>query len=210
MLFQFIQHPHALISTPSSPVYSNSIMFIFRSNNTNILFWNARGTRSRRIEFLNHRKGNSIQLTLINETRLQPSAKLNFLKYFGYRSHREDRLGGRKTILIRKEIKHIKILPTLQDMEATGKQLRMNKELLMLSCTDNPPLMRQIPTCWVRTRNVILLFQVLLELIYYCKTHNFVRLHVFVEICALIWNNVYVVGCRQSNCSHNMESSFAE
>jgi len=64
-------------------------MVIFLSNNTNILFWNARGTRSRRIEFLNHLEANSIQLTLINDTRLQPSAKLNFLKYFGYRSDRE-------------------------------------------------------------------------------------------------------------------------
>jgi len=72
------------------------------------------------MEFLNHLEANPIQLTLINETRLHPSAKLNFLKYFGYRSDRKDRLGGRKTILIRKEIKHIKILPTLQRMEATG------------------------------------------------------------------------------------------
>lgn len=148
MLFQFIQYPHEsvlpLISTPSSPVYSNSIMVIFRSNNMNILFWNSRGTRSRRIEFLNHLQANSIQLTLINESRLQPSAKLNFLMYFGYSSDRKDRLGGRKAFLIRKEIKHIKILPTLQH---TGIQLRMNKELAMLSFTDNSPLMRQIPTC---------------------------------------------------------------
>jgi hypothetical protein len=54
--------------------------------------------------------------------------------------------GGRKTILIRKEVRHIKILPTLQHMEATGIQLRMNKEIAMLSFTDNLPLMRQIPT----------------------------------------------------------------
>jgi hypothetical protein len=121
-------------------------MVIFRSINTNILFWNARGTRSRRIEFLNYLEASSIQLTLINGIRLQPSAKLNFLKYFGYRSDREDRLGERKTILIRKEIKNIKILPTLKHMEATGIKLRMNKELAMLSCTDNPPPMRQLPT----------------------------------------------------------------
>ena len=151
MLFQFIQRPQEsvlpLFSTTSSPVYSNSIMVIFRSNNMNILFSNARRTRSRRIEFLNHLEANPIQLKLINETRLQPSAKLNFLKYFGYRSHRKDRLGGRKTILIRKEIKHKKILPTLQRMEATGIQLRTNKELAMLYFTDNLPLMTQIPTC---------------------------------------------------------------
>ena len=151
MLFQFIQHPHEsvlpLISRPSSPVYSNSVMVILRSNNTNILFWNARGTRSRKIEFLNSLEANSTQLTLINETRLQPSAKLNFRNYFGYRSDREDRLGERKTILIRKEIKHIKILPSIQHMEATGIQLRINKELAMHSCRDNPPLTRQIPTC---------------------------------------------------------------
>jgi hypothetical protein len=151
MLFPFIQNPHEsvlpLISTLSSPVYSNLIMAIFRSNNTNILFWNARGTRSRRIEFLNHLEANSLQLALIHETRLQPSAILNFLKYFGYRPDCENRLGGRTTTLIRKEIKHMKILPTLQHMEANGIKLRMKKELARLSCTDNPPQMRQIPTC---------------------------------------------------------------
>jgi hypothetical protein len=32
----------------------------------------------------------------------------------------------------------------------------MKKELAMLSCTDNPPLIRQIQTCLLKARNVIL------------------------------------------------------
>ena len=45
-----------------------------------------------------------------------------------------------------------------------------------------------------------------LELIYYCETHRLVHLYVFVKLCSVIWNDVSVVSCRQSNCSYNVES----
>jgi len=40
--------------------------------------------------------------------------------------------------------------------------------------------------------------------------HCFIRLYVYFELCAVIWNDVSVVGNRQSNCSYDVESSFAE
>jgi len=37
-----------------------------------------------------------------------------------------------------------------------------------------------------------------LELIFYCETHRFLRLYVFVVLSVVIWNYLSVVGCRQS------------
>jgi hypothetical protein len=50
----------------------------------------------------------------------------------------------------------MKIIPTLQHLEAASIHLRMKKELARFSCTDNPPLIRQIPTCRLQARNIIL------------------------------------------------------
>jgi hypothetical protein len=42
------------------------------------------------------------------------------------------------------------------------------------------------------------------------EKHRFARLYVFVELCDVIWNDVSDVGCRQSNCSYNVQSGFVE
>ena len=46
--------PYQFSSAPSCLVYLASIMATFRSNNTSILFWNARRTRNKRVEFLTY------------------------------------------------------------------------------------------------------------------------------------------------------------
>jgi hypothetical protein len=39
---------------------------------------------------------------------------------------------------------------------------------------------------------------------------SLVRWYVYIELSAVIWNDMSVVGCRQSSFSYNVESSFAE
>jgi hypothetical protein len=57
---------------------------------------------------------------LINETRLQLSTKLNFPKYFAYKSDTDDKPGRGVAMLMRKEIKRSKIFPSeLQNMQPT-------------------------------------------------------------------------------------------
>jgi hypothetical protein len=43
-------------------------MGTFRSNNTNILFWNARGISNKRAEFFNYLEAKNISLALVSET----------------------------------------------------------------------------------------------------------------------------------------------
>jgi hypothetical protein len=103
-------------------------MATFRSNNTSILFWNARGIRNKRAEFLTYLYANIILLAPVTEPHLQPSAKLNCPNYFVYRNDRDDTPGGGTATVVRKVIKHSEILlPTLQHMEATTIQLSNNK-----------------------------------------------------------------------------------
>jgi hypothetical protein len=92
---------------------------------TDILFWNARGIKSKKYEFLNYLEGNSIPIALNNETHLQPSTKLICPNYITYRSDRLTQQGGGTAILVRQDIKHNEILlPHLQHMI----QLSINKE----------------------------------------------------------------------------------
>jgi hypothetical protein len=42
---------------------------------TDILFWNARGIKYKKYEFLNYLEVNNIPVALISETHLQPSMK---------------------------------------------------------------------------------------------------------------------------------------
>jgi hypothetical protein len=109
------------------------------SNNTSIVFWNARGVSNKKSEYFNYLEYN-IPIALLNETHLKPSIKFKCPNYCVYRSDRENRPGGGTAILIRKEIQHFEIfLPKLQHMEATPIQLYINKELVTLISIYNPP-----------------------------------------------------------------------
>jgi exonuclease III len=110
------------------------------NNNTNILFWNARGIQNKKTEFFNYLEANNIPIALLNETHLHPSTKFKCPNYCVYRSDREGGPGGGTAILIRIEIKHSEIfLHKLQHMEATAIQLIINKELITLFSIYNPP-----------------------------------------------------------------------
>jgi len=56
------------------------------------------------------------------------------------------------------------------------------------------------------TRCIVVLFHTRIRADLFCETRLFLRLYVFVELSVVIWNDVSVVGCRQSNCSYNAES----
>jgi hypothetical protein len=47
------------------------------STHTNNLFWNARGIKSKKYEFINYLDANNIPIALLSETHLQPSTKFN-------------------------------------------------------------------------------------------------------------------------------------
>jgi hypothetical protein len=105
-----------------------------------ILFWNVRGIKHKKYEFLNYLETNSIPIALINETHLQPSTKFKCPNYITYRSDRLTQRSGGIAILIRQDIKHNEILlPHLQHMKATAIQLNINKESIILISLYNPP-----------------------------------------------------------------------
>jgi len=103
-------------------------MATFRSNNTSILFWKARGIRNKTVEFLTYLSANNILLAPVTEPHLQPSAKLNCPNYFAHRNDRDDTPGGGTAIVVRKVIKHSEILlPKLNHTEGTAIQISINK-----------------------------------------------------------------------------------
>jgi hypothetical protein len=107
---------------------------------TDILFWNARGIKSKKCEFINYLEANNIPIALISETHLQPSTKFKCPNYITYRSDRLNQRGGGTAILIRQDFKHSEILlPRLQHMEATAIQLNINKESIGFLSSYNPP-----------------------------------------------------------------------
>jgi hypothetical protein len=107
---------------------------------TDILFWNARGIKSKKFEFLNYLEVNNIPIALVNETHLQPTTKFKCPNYITYRSDRLNQRGGGTAILIRQDFKHSEILlPPLKHMEATAIQLNINKESVTLISIYNPP-----------------------------------------------------------------------
>jgi hypothetical protein len=55
---------------------------------TDILFWNARGIKSKKCEFLSYLEVNNIPIALVNETHLQPTTKFKCPNYITYRSDR--------------------------------------------------------------------------------------------------------------------------
>jgi hypothetical protein len=106
---------------------------------TDILLWNARGIKSKKLELLNYLEANNIPIALISETHLQPSMKFKCPNFITYRSDRPAQLGGGTAILVRQDIKHDEFfLPHLQRVEATAIQLRINKELIILTSIYNP------------------------------------------------------------------------
>jgi hypothetical protein len=113
--------PSQLYSIPSLQASSVFLFLIISKSftHTDILFWDARGIKSKKYEFLNYLEVNSIPVTLISETHLQPSMKFKCQNYFIYRTDRLNHFGGRTAILIREDIIQNQILlPHLQPMEA--------------------------------------------------------------------------------------------
>jgi hypothetical protein len=107
---------------------------------TDILFWNARGIRSKKYEFIHYPEANNIPIVLISETHLQPSTKFKCPNYTTSQSDRLNQRGGGMAMLIRQDFKHSEILrPRLQHMEATAIQLNINKESIILISVYNPP-----------------------------------------------------------------------
>jgi hypothetical protein len=107
---------------------------------TDILLWNARGIKSKKLGLLNYLETNNIPIALISETHLEPSMKFKCANFITYRSYRSAQLGGGAAILIRQYIKHNEfLLPHLQRVEATAIQLRINKELIILTSVYKPP-----------------------------------------------------------------------
>jgi len=49
-----------------------------------------------------------------------------------------------------------------------------------------------------------------LELFYYYETFRFICFYFFIELSTVFGMIIYVVGCTQSACSYNVESSFVE
>jgi hypothetical protein len=95
--------PSQLYSITSKPTSS-----VFRtmgkpSTHTNILFWNARGIKSKKYEFINYLDANNIPRALISETHLQFSTKFKCPNYITYRSDRLNQRGGGTAILIRRD-----------------------------------------------------------------------------------------------------------
>lgn len=123
--------PYQFPSAPFCLVYLASIMATFRSSNTSRLFWNVRGIRNKRVEFLTYMQINKILLEPVTERNLQPSAKLNCPNYFVYRNDRDDTPGGGTATVASKVIKHSEILlPTLQHMVATASNFLLISKLL--------------------------------------------------------------------------------
>jgi hypothetical protein len=55
------------------------------NNNTNILFWNARGIQNKKTEFFNYFEDN-IPIAILNETHLNSTTKFKCPNYCVYRS----------------------------------------------------------------------------------------------------------------------------
>jgi hypothetical protein len=106
---------------------------------SNILFWNARGIKTKKFELLNYLEANNIPIALISETHLQPSITFKCSNYITYRPDRITQRGGGTAILIRRDINHNEFpLPHLQRMEATAIHLTINKELVILVSAYSP------------------------------------------------------------------------
>jgi endonuclease/exonuclease/phosphatase family metal-dependent hydrolase len=107
---------------------------------SDILFWNARGIKTKKLELVNHLEANNIPVALIAETHLQPSITFKCANYFTYRSDRTTQRSGGTAILARRDINHIEFpLPQLQRIEATAIQLTLNKEPVILVSVYSPP-----------------------------------------------------------------------
>jgi hypothetical protein len=107
---------------------------------SDILFWNARGIKSKKFELLNYLEANNIPIALISEPHLQPSITFKCSNYITYRSDRITQQGGGTAILIHGDINHKDfLLPHQQRMEATAIQLTINKDLIILVSIYSPP-----------------------------------------------------------------------
>jgi exonuclease III len=71
-----------------------------------ILFWNARGIKTKKAELLNYLEANNLPIALIGETHLHPSNSFKCANYITYRSDRSTQRGGGTAILIRQDIMH--------------------------------------------------------------------------------------------------------
>jgi hypothetical protein len=114
MLLQFMQHSHEnTLPIIFSNFLATSSVFLITGKpftHTNILFWNARGIKSKKYEFINYLEANNIPIALISETRLQASMKLKCPNYITYRSDRLNQYGGGTSILICRDFKNTEIL----------------------------------------------------------------------------------------------------
>jgi exonuclease III len=107
---------------------------------SDILFWNARGIKSKKFELINYLEANNIPIALIRETRLHPSISFKCPHFITHRSDRITQQGGGTANLIRRDISHnVFFPPHLQSMEATAIQLTINKELIILVSVYSPP-----------------------------------------------------------------------
>jgi hypothetical protein len=73
---------------------------------SDILFWNARGIKSKKFELINYLEANNIPIALISETHLQSSITFRCSYYITYRSDRIAQQGGGTAILIGRDINH--------------------------------------------------------------------------------------------------------
>jgi exonuclease III len=102
----------------------------FNHSQTDILFWNARGIKSKKCEFLNYLEANNIPVSLVTETHLRPATKFKCSSYVTCRSERSNERDGGTAMLIRQDLKHSETLhPQLQRMEATAIQISINKRI---------------------------------------------------------------------------------
>jgi exonuclease III len=107
---------------------------------SDILFWNAWGIKTKKLELVNYLEANNIPVGLISETHLQPSITFKCANYFTYRSDITTQRGGGTAILARRDISHIEFpLPQHQRIEATALQFRLNKEPVILVSVYSPP-----------------------------------------------------------------------
>lgn len=78
-----------------------------------IVNWNARGIRTKQIEFVNFLNSNNIDIAIVTETWLDSNINLSTSGFKCYRVDRVDRRGGGVAILIKRSIQH-SLLPIIK------------------------------------------------------------------------------------------------
>lgn len=76
------------------------------NNGINILTWNARGIRNKKLELFTFLIDNDVHICLVSETWLKPELSIRHSEFRVYRNDRDDARGGGVAIIIKKNIRH--------------------------------------------------------------------------------------------------------